>query len=529
MLIDGREIPDCGGLQSDICIIGGGAAGIFLAVLLGRAGFDTLLLEAGGDSADPECQALYDGDIIGLAHDLGGSRTRQLGGSTNCWGGFCLPHEAYLLGPRPWISHAGWPMPAEEIISFYNVAAQFLGINMESFEIGTVATSNRFLLPEGTDRVSTSVSQIVGERRRIGKYFWKELRSCARIRLLLHATATALVTDGAGQRVSAVTVVTEPERRFTARSPVVILAAGAIENARLLLLSRDREPDGLANGYDLVGRYFMDHPCVDLAKIWVRDRPARAKFYDTQYAVRSFRQCLGFHVNPETQARERIAAASCFLEAEVYGEETTASASLKALYMHLRRRQPNPQITRHLLNVVCGLPAVLPLAAWHGLGVEAAVKYRALRAVIEPRPNPASRVTLGVDKDRLGMNRTCLDWRLDETDRQTVRRTAEIVCSALRKSGCMVVEPLPSALDGSWLSSPKGTWHHIGTTRMAADPRQGVVDVNCRVHTLNNLFVAGSSVFPTAGNHSPTFTILALTARLAEHVVGEFKRGRFAA
>jgi choline dehydrogenase-like flavoprotein len=431
-----------------------------------------------------------------------------------------------LLGPRPWISRAGWPVPADEIVPFYDVAAQFLGIDMESFEIGALETSDRLLLAPHTDRVSTSVSQIVRERRRFGKYFRDELRCSARIRVLLHATATELVTDGAGRRVAAVTGVTEPERRFTARSTIVVLAAGAIENARLMLLSRDRQPRGLGNGYDLVGRYFMDHPCVDLAKIWVRDRPARAKFYDSQYAVHSFRQCLGLHVNPEIQAREHIAAASCFLEAEAYGEETTASASLKALYMDLRRRKGNPQTARHLLNTACGLPAVIPLVAWHGLGVEAAVKFRALRAVIEPRPNPASRITLSVDKDRLGMNRTCLDWRLDETDRQTVRRTAQIVCSALRKSGCMVVEPLPGALDGSCLSSPKGTWHHIGTTRMAADPRQGVVDVNCRVHGLNNLFVAGSSVFPTAANHSPTFTILALTARLAEHVVGEFRKGR---
>jgi choline dehydrogenase-like flavoprotein len=526
MLIDAREIPHCADLQADICIIGGGAAGIFLAVLLARAGFDTLVLEAGGVGADRESQALYGGEIVGLEHDLIGTRTRQLGGSTNCWGGFCLPFDRHLLGARPWISRAGWPLPADEMLPFYNVAVQFLGLEMESFDTVFLKTSDRLLLPPRTDRVCTSVSQIVGDRRRFGRYFRKELRCSRRIRVLLHATAAELMTDEAGRRVAAITVVTEPERRFTARSAIVVLAAGGIENARLMLLSRDRQPRGIGNGYDVVGRYFMDHPCVDLAKIWVRDHPARAKFYDSQYAAHTFRQCLGLHVIPEIQAREHIATASCFLEAEAYGEASTASTSLKTLYRDLRRRQSSPKMVHHLLGVVCGLPAVIPLVVWHGLGVEAAVKFRALRAVIEPRPNPASRITLSADKDRLGMNRTRLDWRLDETDRQTVRRTAEIVCSALRKSGCMLVEPSPAALDGSSLSSPNGVWHHMGTTRMAADPRQGVVDFNCRVHGVNNLFVAGSSVFPTAGNHSPTLTILALTARLAEHVVSEFRKGR---
>ena len=226
---------------------------------------------------------------------------------------------------------------------------------------------------------------------------------------------------------------------------------------------------------------------------------------------------------PRTQTREQIAAASCFLEAEVYGEQSSSSKSLKALYGYMRKRKNQPYLVRDLLTIGLGLPAVISLLAWHSLGIEAVVEFRTLRAVIEPRPNPDSRITLSSDKDRLGMNRARLEWRFDEFDRHTIRRTTEIVCSALRRSGGAVVEPLPAALDGSCLSNNlSGTWHHIGTTRIAANPRQGVVDANCRVHGVDNLFVAGSSVFPTAGNHSPTFTILALTARLAEHIVGQF-------
>ena len=526
MLIDARAIPHSADLPADICIVGAGAAGIFLALRLAGAGFDTLVLEAGGVGADQESQALYDGEIVGLPLDLAGTRTRQLGGSTNCWGGFCLPLDRHLLGARPWIGDAGWPIPAEELISFYRLAAQFLDVPSDGFDTATLERSAQLLLPLQTDRLKTGISQIVTIRRRFGRYFREELRSSSRIRILLHATATELLTDDAGRRVTGVTVATAPERRFFARSAIVILAAGGIENARLMLLSRDRHPGGIGNRYDLVGRYFMDHPCVDLAKVTGRDRPARARLYDTQYAVHSSKKCLGLQVRPEIQAREHIAGAWCFLEAEAYGEESGASESLKTLYKNLRRRRRTSDLGRHLLNIVGGLPAAVPLVAWHALGIEAAVKFRTLRAVIEPLPNPNSRITLSADRDRFGMNRTCLDWRLDETDRRTVRRTTRIVCSALQEAGGMVVEPLLTSLDGSCLNNPQGTWHHIGTTRMATDPREGVVDINCRVHELDNLFVAGSSVFPAAGNHSPTFTILALTARLTGHIIDEFSRAR---
>ncbi len=526
MLIDARAIPHSADLRADICIVGAGAAGIFLALQLAAAGFDILVLEAGGVRADEGSQSLYGGEITGLPLDLSGTRTRQFGGSTNCWGGFCLPLDRHLLGARPWIGDAGWPIPAEEMISFYRLAAQFLEVTPDGFDIATPEESDHLLLPPQTDRLRTGISQIVQTRRRFGKYFREELKRSSRIRVLLHATAAELLTDDAGRRVTGVLVATEPERRFLARGAIVILATGAIENARLMLLSRGRHPEGIGNRYDTVGRYFMDHPRVDLATVKVRDRPARARLYDTQYGVRSLRKCLWLQVSPEIQARERIGGAWCFLEAETYGEESVASESLKTLYNDIRRRRRTSDLGRHLLKIVGGLPAAVPLVAWHALGIEAAVKFRTLRAVIEPLPNRDSRVTLSADRDRLGMNRTCLAWRLDETDRSTVRRTTEIVCSALHEAGGMVVEPVLTSLDGSCLSNPLGTWHHIGTTRMATDPREGVVDINCRVHELDNLFVAGSSVFPAAGNHSPTFTILALAARLTEHIIAQFSSAR---
>lgn len=117
------------------------------------------------------------------------------------------------------------------------------------------------------------------------------------------------------------------------------------------------------------------------------------------------------------------------------------------------------------------------------------------------------------------MNQACVDWRLDNADTHTVRRTAEIICDSLQNLGFVSAEPLPSALNGDCLQNPVGTWHHMGTTRMGSNAKTSVVDADCKVYGTHNLFVAGSSVFPTAGHHCPTFTILTLAARLAKHVV----------
>jgi choline dehydrogenase-like flavoprotein len=142
-----------------------------------------------------------------------------------------------------------------------------------------------------------------------------------------------------------------------------------------------------------------------------------------------------------------------------------------------------------------------------------------IRTRIDPAPNPDSRVTLGTDRDELGMPRARLDWRLTNLDRMSVRRTLEILGAEVGRAG---LGRLRVTLDatGPWPEDLAGGWHHMGTTRMSDDPKRGVVVRNGRVHGMGNLFVAGSSVFPTAGSGTPTLTLVALALRLAEHLKG---------
>jgi choline dehydrogenase-like flavoprotein len=142
-----------------------------------------------------------------------------------------------------------------------------------------------------------------------------------------------------------------------------------------------------------------------------------------------------------------------------------------------------------------------------------------LLCVGEQAPNPESRVTLMEARDRFGLRRAQLDWRLTELDARSVRRTAEIAADALGGALAGRAQLLVSEAD-PWPETT-GRSHHMGTTRMHADPRRGVVDADCRVHGLANLWIAGSSVFPTCGYANPTLTLVALAHRLADRLQRE--------
>jgi len=118
------------------------------------------------------------------------------------------------------------------------------------------------------------------------------------------------------------------------------------------------------------------------------------------------------------------------------------------------------------------------------------------------------------------MPRAKLDWRLTELDKRSMRTFYQLLGREMGRTGTGRVQIRDWLLsdDRTWPSFISGGWHHMGTTRMSADPKQGVVDANCRVHGLANLYIAGAAVYPTAGAVNPTLTLVALSLRLADHL-----------
>jgi len=174
----------------------------------------------------------------------------------------------------------------------------------------------------------------------------------------------------------------------------------------------------------------------------------------------------------------------------------------------------------HLQKAVRDVDNVAAALYWKLFDREKPLPLMDFRVQVEQEPNPLSRVRLGAERDRFGMPRVELDWRLTDNDLRTLRETARIIAVECGATGAGRLQILLPADDGALSAMVGGAWHHMGTTRMHPDPRQGVVDANCRVHGTANLFIAGSSVFPAVGHAHPTLTIAALAMRLADHVKG---------
>ena len=316
---------------------------------------------------------------------------------------------------------------------------------------------------------------------RFGEVYRNEVRNAPNVVTYLGANVVDLETPESPQHVRAVKVVCLAGKSFRVAARAFILATGGIENARLLLLSDRVHSAGLGNGNDLVGRYFMEHIYLDAAAEIRAPRGAISDFYTAGHWVegRRLRGILG--LTPEVRRREQLTN-----YCGVIVEDSSLLARLRNTIADIRAK-PAPR-TYFVKNVM------------------------------EQVPNSESRVTLGQDRDRLGCRRTVLRWRLSAIDKSTAHRAHAILSEELTQSDVGHMTSSMGREADPWPTSVRGARHHMGTTRMHVDPRRGVVDADCRVHGIANLYVAGSSVFPTSGAANPTFTIVALALRLARHL-----------
>jgi choline dehydrogenase-like flavoprotein len=296
---------------------------------------------------------------------------------------------------------------------------------------------------------------------------------------------------------------------------VVVLAAGGIENPRLLLLSTSTHRRGLGNQRDLVGRFFAERMSARSGYLVASpELLQRTGFYQV-HAARGFHVQGALRVTDAVQRRRQLLNCAFFLLPRDASMTAEAVRSLATLVKGLSRRPLPEAPLAHLRNLATG-PGDLAALAVDRARRHDGRKVLVLRFQAEQAPNPESRVTLAARRDPLGLPVPRLDWRMAASDRASVRASQELVSGALQAAGLGRVELLlgderPPALI-------EGNYHHLGTTRMHPDPSQGVTDADCRVHGVRNLFVAGSSLFPTYGCSNPTLTIVALALRLADHL-----------
>ena len=518
MFIDLANEKPSGPLRTDVAIVGSGPAGLTLARRLQFLGREVLLLESGTLGYSDTAQQLNDGDdASGRNLYLRSSRIRAFGGTSFHWRGWCRVLDPVDFTERAWIKYSGWPISTTDLTSYYPEAAEILDLSSPEFEIEKWSKlRNQLPLSWGDGEFSTAYFQL-SPPTRFGEKYRAEIESSRTITALLDATVTAVQLESNGASCKALTVAAPDGTTIQVTGRQYVLACGGIENARLLLNSDDVQPKGVGNDNDLVGRYFMDHPAFTSSAM----TPVNPKLDIGFYIYDSVPKIRGFGtIVPTPALMQELRSVNFNIELQPYFEGVGNSLNaLKQDYWTLAPKVKRGEIFDGFgrnLSTFFSMISNGAHYAWSSFG-DRKLLYADFRNHLEASPNPDSRVTVIKEKkDRLGQPVARLDWRINPTDIDGWLRAQEALALAIGKSGLGRMRIDYDSSKGMEALEIESTWHQMGTTRMHADPKRGVVDPNCKVHGVSNLYIAGSSVFPTCGHANPTLTIVALALRLGD-------------
>ncbi len=554
-------------IETDLAIVGAGPVGLAIADRCARRGLDVLLLESGLEKQDESHESLNEVIAEACAHDTNlasrrtsfhggqaplwnsqhqayGVRCRGLGGSTQAWAGKVARFDEIDFAERSWVPDSGWPIGREELIPFLDQARELLGLcptePAPRFSKAGLRSCYWQFARSRSDRLDVM---------RFGRDFAPGLPP--KVRVLLDATVTRLGFDPASQTVDALHVANLLGASATIRPRRVVLAAGAIENARLMLISNDVEPSGIGNRHDLVGRYLTDHAGIRLGEVTGARNIAKLArtfgFYGQNHAGRSHMFMHGLALSPEIQKQEKL------LNAAIYFAPMRAVDDPFDALKRLFRSQSNAKFS-DVAAIIKGTGLIARgigarALAWPGLPgwskemiVGSAIRFApnmvadefssgglphkltglGIEAITETAPDPGNRILLADKQDAFGVPCAAAHWRIGPVEERTIRMLTGHLDCAMMAAGYPAPELADWAGDhGCALPAPVDLAHMMGTTRMANDPHSGVVDSNCRVFGANNLYIAGGSVFPTGGHANPTWMFLAIALRLADHLTTE--------
>jgi choline dehydrogenase-like flavoprotein len=563
-------------LEADLVIVGGGPAAYAIAREFRNSAVRVLILESGLRNQDAAHDALNRLESVGepsseartlqrrrfhgasaplWSHEAQafGVRCRVLGGSTDVWAGKSAAFDPIDYAARDWVPHSGWPVTADDMRPFIDRAADILNLGPNTYDEGFWALSGA--TPPGPpldpDLLRSFFWQFSRSRTdrldftRFKREF--ELLDAPNVRVVINATATCLRPDVRGTAVQCVEVTSLEGVVRQVRTRVAVLAAGAIENPRLLLLSRRQTGNPFGDRFGLVGRFMMDHPSATIGRFARRDCAPitrRFGFYGLGRDGQVHMYMHGLALSPELQRRESL------LNCAAYMMEDRAPDDPWAALRRLLRGDSDRPLSDALTTLAgSGLVAkgmasrllsstALPNSV-RGKLIDALVRYAPngvvreyrerglphklaginIDAITEQRPNPDSRLTLGEARDALGSPIAKVDWRIDVEAYQSLIRMGRLIAQELPRVG------LPEPVLEPWVVEERpdiapiiDMAHTAGTTRMSGDPRSGVVDTDCSVHGLNNLYIAGASVFPTSGHANPTLMVIAMSIRLADRL-----------
>jgi choline dehydrogenase-like flavoprotein len=544
LIVNANEIDGATSWRADVCVVGAGPAGIAIALALADAGARVLVLESGGRRPDAASQSLCRGEVANPALHCPPEtyRRRCLGGSSTVWGGRCVPLDPVDFAPRPWLDlGSGWPIAHSDLVPYWRRTHDLAELGCFDYSARTALWGGMRPMFVGFADAAVSTDRIERFSRPtdFGRTYGERLERSRKVEVLLYATCTEIVLESSGQAVRYLMCVARAGGSFEARARAYVLAMGGLEVPRLLLASRTQMQDGVGNAQGQVGRNYMCHLGGTVGVF--TPAPGCRPWHGYERTADGVYCRRRLSIEPWAQRGWRIANVIARLQHPCLADPAHRTGAFSALYL-ARRLLPFEYAVRlaapngpakslpHLANIACD-PFGTASLAWQMLRPRVLTGRRYPSLTVPPRsgrftldvhaeqlPNPASRIMLAGTTDRFGVPQLRIDWRYLPADINSVRVALGLFKQALAAGAHGALAFDPDLVEAGILRNGAYGGHHLGTARMSASPRTGVVDADCRVHGLANLYVAGGAVFATSGQANPTLTILALALRLADHL-----------
>lgn len=473
-------------LNADICIVGSGAAGISLALQFIRSNKSVVLLEGGTIGITEQSQKLYHGqtDTNGKPQKdyLATSRLRMFGGTTGHWAGYCRPFDEQDFQKREWVANSGWPISMQDLLPHYEMASALLQIKPFTMAEDLAIRENRFI---DNDRFKIR-NYHISPPTRFHETFRSGLQKPKHISVVFDANVSNINLSEDGSRVNSLDIASLKDQNKTAKvkAKQFVLAAGGIENVKIMLNSNDVQASGVGNDNDNVGKYFMEHP-----------------EYASPYA-------MALSLNDATTQNFVHFGPTMQLPAIMPTASTQQQHKLLNSSIELRRYKPSKVSKKNFDGAANTLTQLDPSQQ----------SYKTFTTFVrtEMPPIANNKCYLVEEKDVFGNQNVALSYSVDQNTDHTLQTLAKTLALELGKNS--VGRLKLNYQTGEHKDKMLPAWHHMGTTRMSDSAINGVVDKNCKVFGVSNLYLAGSSIFATSSYANPTFTIVALALRLADHL-----------
>ena len=510
-------------IKFDVCIIGGGPAGIATALEFEGSGYKVALIESGASKLNRKNQKLNNVNNIGIDYEnLGVQRGRYLGGSSNMWGGNCIPLDPIDFRECNGRKNFSWPFDHLTISPYIKRAQKILGIDKVNFGndlISKLALSNK------NDEFDWKAWQFCDFPFRFGEKFRQQLEESQEIHCYLNSNLIGFNAINETNIAEEAIIKSLNGKEGKIKASQFVLACGGIENARLLLNIEDSGTFKSFNKNKKIGRYFAEHPNATIGYIKGKDADLIYKDHSIKYIGDGKEIKPGLGVNELVQEKDNLL--NGIVSIWPVPAENSIITKVKLLLQLFRKREFGIKFLVTTFLILPKISQLLPHVRHRLKGGVISTPYREnyyeVRLMSETVPNIDSRVFLSKDTDSLGLKRASLDWKLLDQDKENFKNITKKTKKYFESKGDVnfIISP--------WLEDSSQDWtnfinkdghygHHMGTTIMSDSSADGVVDKDCKLYGIKNIFIAGSSVFPTYGFANPTLTIIALGMRLADHI-----------